>query len=155
MNIKEQILYQFYELHNKPSIIAKELNVVPSYITKIVKQDLDRYNLEKEYRATVSKEKRKNYKADWNRNNRNSAKDAELDAFVKMQHEEASKELSYVSVMSDTVYRKWNPNAYHTTKSGNIVINRNLKVGSDVPKRISSKAILPTQKYKKRYCFLI
>jgi hypothetical protein len=153
LNTKEQILYKFYELHEKPSIIAKELLVVPSYVTKIVKQDICKYDLEKEYQAKISKEKRKTYKNEWNKNNKKSEELKKLDAFVKEQHIQASKELSYVPTLSDVVYRKWNPNAYHTTKLGNIVIDRKLNVGIDVPKRINTKVTLPTQKYKKKYCF--
>ena len=49
-----------------------------------------------------------------------------------MQHIEASKELSYTTEMSDLVYRKWNPSAYHGNNKGNLVIDRKLKVGLDV-----------------------
>lgn len=32
----KDILYKYFELYEKPSSIAKELNVVPSYVTKVV-----------------------------------------------------------------------------------------------------------------------
>lgn len=79
------ILYKYFELHEKPSSIAKELNVVPSYVTKVVQKD-DRYNEEKEYRLNLSKEKRKKDKRDWIRNKRQNEANKELYEFVKMQH---------------------------------------------------------------------
>ena len=79
----------------------------------------------------------------------------QLYEFVKQQHIEASKELSYSSEMSDLAYRKWNPSAYHTNSKGNLVIDRKLNVGSDVPKSINRNIKIPTQKYKKKYCYSI
>ena len=54
-----EIISRFYDLHEKPSIIAKELNIRPSYVTKVIQKD-DRYIPEKEYRTKISKENRKN-----------------------------------------------------------------------------------------------
>ena len=85
--------------------IAKELNVDPSYITKIIKKDA-RYEQEKEYRAQISRENRKIAKREWIRNKRQSETDKQLYEFVKQQHIEASKELSYSSEMSDLAYIK-------------------------------------------------
>ena len=144
----------YYNEHDKPINIAKELNVNPSYITKIIKNDI-RYIQEKEYRAEISKENRKIAKREWIRNKRQSENDKQLYEFVKQQHIEASKELSYSSEMSDLVYRKWNSSAYHRNSKGNLVIDRKLKVGSDIPKSINMNIKLPTQKYKKKYCYSI
>ena len=49
---KSYILDKYYNEHEKPTIIAKELNVDPSYITKIIKKDA-RYEQEKEYRTQM------------------------------------------------------------------------------------------------------
>ena len=136
------------------SELAKELNVNPSYITKIIKNDI-RYIQEKEYRTQISKENRKIAKREWIRNKRQSENDKQLYEFVKQQHIEASKELSYSSEMSDLAYRKWNSSAYHRNSKGNLVIDRKLKVGSDVPKSINMNIKIPTQKYKKKYCYSI
>ena len=81
--------------------------------------------------------------------------DKQLYEFVKQQHIEASKELSYSSEMSDLAYRKWNSSAYHRNSKGNLIIDRKLKVGSDVPKSINMNIKIPTQKYKKKYCYSI
>mgnify|MGYP000871367525 CR=1 FL=1 len=51
--------------------------------------------------------------------------------------------------MSDFAYRKWNYTAYHRNSKGNLVIDRKLIVGSDIPKSININMKLPTQKYKK------
>ena len=61
---KNYILDKYYNEHDKPTSIAKELNVNPSYITKIIKNDT-RYIQEKEYRAEISREHRKIAKRDW------------------------------------------------------------------------------------------
>ena len=154
INNKKYILDKYYEEHEKPSAIAKELDVHPSYITKIIKADT-RYIQEKEYRAKISKENRKISKREWIRNKRQNDADKELYEFVKQQHIEASKELSYITEMSDLAYRKWNSSAYHRNKKCNLVIDRKLKVGSDVPKSVNMNIKIPTQKYKKKYCYSI
>lgn len=149
INNKNYILDKYYNEHDKPTNIAKELNINPSYITKIIKNDT-RYIKEKEYRAEISRENRKIAKREWIRNKRQSETDKQLYEFVKQQHIESSKELSYSFEMSDLAYRKWNASAYHTNSKGNLVIDRKLKVGSDVPKSINMNIKIPTQKYKKK-----
>ena len=62
MNKKEQILTRFYDLHERPSKIAKELEVTSAYITKIIKSDIEQYKKEKDYRSSISAENRKQYK---------------------------------------------------------------------------------------------
>lgn len=151
---KNYILDKYYNEHDKPTNIAKELNVNPSYITKVVKSD-SRYFQEKEYRAEVSRENRKIAKRDWIRNKRQSEADKQLYEFVKQQHIEASKELSYSYEMNDLAYIKWNSSAYHRNSKGNLVIDRKLKVGLDVPKSINMNIKISTQKYKKKYCYSI
>ena len=133
---KNYILDKYYNEHEKPTIIAKELKVNPSYITKIIKADT-RYIQEKEYRSQTSKENRKIAKKEWIRNKRQNEADKQLYEFVKQQHIDASKELSYSSEISDLAYRKWNSSAYHRNSKGNLIIDRKLKVGSDVPKSIN------------------
>lgn len=151
---KSYILDKYYNEHEKPTIIAKELNVNPSYITKIIKADT-RYIQEKEYRTQISKGNRKIAKREWIRNKRQNEADKQLYEFVKQQHIEASKELSYSSEMSDLAYIKWNSSAYHRNSKGNLIIDRRLKVSSDVPKSINMNIKIPTQKYKKKYCYSI
>ena len=154
IDTKNYILDKYYNEHEKQSIIAKEIGVNPSYITKIIKKDI-RYIQEKAYRTQISKENRKVAKREWIRNKRQNETDKELYEFLKQQHIEASKELSFSYEMSDLAYRKWNPNAYHTNRKGNLVIDRKLNVCSDVPQSINRNIKIPTQKYKKKYCYSI
>lgn len=75
------IISKFYDFHEKPNDIAKELEVSPSYITKIIKKD-DRYPSEKAYRQELSKENRKVSKREWIKNKRKSEADKQL---IKVQ----------------------------------------------------------------------
>ncbi len=67
------------------------------------------------------------------------------------QLEQDILELSFKNnIISDYAFAKWNSSAYHTNSKGNLVLNRNLKVGFDVPKSINMNIKVPTQKYKNR-----
>lgn len=55
---KENILNLFYIEHLKVKEISEIVNTSSAYIRKVIKQD-ERYGNEKEYRKSVSKEKRK------------------------------------------------------------------------------------------------
>lgn len=132
------ILEEFYTNHKKPTLIAKDLNVNPSYITKIVKQD-NRYNFEKGYRSTISKENRKIAKRDWIRNKRQNDCNKQLDGFIKMQHIQATKELSYNTDISDYAFAKWNRGMFtYDKKSSDLILRKGFKYACDVPKRISN-----------------
>lgn len=132
------IISRFYDFHEKPNDIAKELEVSPSYITKIIKKD-DRYSSEKAYRQEISKENRKVSKREWIKNKRKTEADKQLDEMLKKQHIEASKELSYSYEMSDLAYVKWNRSAFvYDKNSSDLVLNKKLKCGADVPKRVSN-----------------
>ena len=96
INKKDYIIDKYYNEHENPSVIANDLNVVPSYITKIIQKD-SRYMQERAYRDEISKEKRKHDKREWIKNKRKNEAQKQLDEFVKQQHIEASKELSYSS----------------------------------------------------------
>ena len=62
-----------------------------------------------------------------------------------------SVELSYYcSNINDYAFVNWNSSAYHTNNKGNLVIDRKLKVGFDVPKSVNMNIKIPTQKYKNR-----
>ena len=145
---KERIIDMYYNQHEKPSKIAEELNIRPSYVTKIIQKDMRRYNAEKEFRAKLQKEKRKQYKADWIANKRNFSK--ELDEFMKMQHRQAAEELSYKPEISDEAFVKWNRSIYKSSgKRKRFEIDRKITVSSDVPKYVNTNWKIPTQKYVK------
>ena len=150
IEVKEYIIKKFYDEHEKPIIIAKDLNVRPSYITKIIQKDMKRYNAEKEYRNKIQKEKRKKDKRNWARKNRESKK--ELDDFVKMQHRQATEELSYKPELSDLAYAEWNRSAYgYDNKSSGLKLRSGINAGFAVAKKIR-KVIDPSfVKSKKIY----
>ncbi len=132
------IISKFYDFHEKPNDIAKKLEVSSSYITKIIKKD-GRYSSEKAYRQKISKENRKVSKREWIKNKRKTEADKQLDEMLKKQHIEASKELSYSYEMSDLAYVKWNRSAFvYDKNSSDLVLNKKLKCGADVPKRVSN-----------------
>lgn len=149
-NTKLSILTMYYEKHLLPSNIANALGCTPGYITQIIQTD-SRYKKEKDTRKEKNRIKHNKQTAEIVRKKREEEK--RLASFIKEQHNEASRELSYVPILSDMAYMKCNSSAYHTTKAGNIVIDSKLTVGMDVPKRINTKIFLPTQKYKKKYVF--
>lgn len=148
---KKIIIEKFYNEHLKPSVIAKELEVHPSYVTKIIQKD-SRYIEEKKYRANNSKENRKVSKREWIKKKRKSESDNQLDEYVKMQHNQARKELSYSSEMSDLVFAIWNRGMFQYDKnSSDLVLKKGFKFNLDVPKRVSNVVNASSIKSKKIY----
>lgn len=151
MQVKEVIIEKFYNEHQKPSAIAKELGVNPSYVTKVIKKD-DRYIREKEYRASVSKENRKEAKREWIRNKRQNDYNKQLYEYVKMQHNQAGRELSYSKEISDLAFAKWNRGMFRYDKnSSGLVLNKGFKFAFDVPKRVSNVVNVSSIKNKRIY----
>ena len=139
----KEIISRFYDLHEKPSIIAKELNVRPSYVTKVIQKDT-RYIHEKEYRTKLSKENRKKSKCEWIRNKQQN--DKQLEEQMKLQHIQASKELSYSCKMSDISFAKWNRQMFiYDNNSSDLVLRKGFNYACDVPKRVSN-VINPIQR---------
>ena len=150
--LKESIINMYYDEHMLPSSIATKLNVTAGYITQVIQKDA-RYADEKAQRKEMNRIKHNKATSEIMKQKREEQK---LQAsFIKLQHEQASMELSSSPTMSDLTFKKWNPSVYHITKSGNIVIDRKLNVGIDIPKKINSKVYLPTQKYKNKYCYSV
>ena len=148
---KKIIIEKFYNEHLKPSVIAKELEVNSSYVTKIIQKD-SRYIEEKEYKANNSKENRKVSKREWIKKKRKSESDNQLDEYVKMQHNQARKELSYSSEMSDLVFAIWNRGMFQYDKnSSELVLKKGFKFNLDVPKRVSNVVNASSIKSKKIY----
>ena len=147
---KDYIIKKFYDEHEKPSVIAKELEFRPSYVTKIIQKDMRRYNSEKEYRDKIQKEKRKKDKRDWARKSRESKK--ELDDFMEMQHRQATEELSYKPELSDLAYAEWNRSAFgYENKTSGLKLRSGINAGFAVAKKIR-KVIDPSfVKSKKIY----
>ena len=113
-----------------------------------------RIKQEKECRKQTNSEKRKIYMQNYFKTyNRPKKEDLAYQQMIA-QLEQDILELSFKNNnISDYAFAKWNSSAYHTNSKGNLVLNRNLKVGFDVPKAINMNIKVPTQKYKHKYCY--
>ena len=150
MSNKEKILDLYYNQHLKQNEIAKLVGTTAQYVSKVVRAD-KRNKEEKEKRKTENSENRKIYLQEYFKTyNRPKKDDNSYEQMVAQQIQD-SLELSFSNnIISDYAYAKWNSSAYHTNSKGNLVLNRNLKVGFDVPKSINMNIKVPTQKYKNR-----
>lgn len=109
--LKETIINLFYIEHLKVKEIAERENITSAYITKVIKQD-NRYIQEKEYRKTISKERRKIAQNKFGKNKEKKRKIEDNYSSVQAQHEQASRELSKSKHLSNESFRKWNFSAY-------------------------------------------
>ena len=150
MSNKEQILDLYYNEHLKQNEIAEIVGTSTQYVSKVVRAD-SRINQEKESRKQTNSEQRKIYMQNYFKTyNRPKKEDLAYQQMIA-QLEQDILELSFKNnIISDYAFAKWNSSAYHTNSKGNLVLNRNLKVGFDVPKSIKMNIKVPTQKYKNR-----
>lgn len=150
MSNKEKILDLYYNQHLKQNEIAKLVGTTAQYVSKVVRAD-KRNKEEKEKRKTENSENRKVYMQEYFKTYNRPKKDDNTYEQMVAQQIQDSLELSFSNnIISDYAYAKWNSSAYHTNSKGNLVLNRNLKVGFDVPKSINMNIKVPTQKYKNR-----
>lgn len=153
MNTKEHILDLYYNKHLKQNEIAKIVGKSSPYISRIVKAD-KRNNQEKETRKQINKEKRIAYLQDYFTNYERPKKSDNTYEQMKAVQKQDAMELSYNNQhLSDYTYVKCNLGAYHRNSNGNLIIDRKLNVGFDVPKKLNMNIKVPTQKYKHKYCF--
>lgn len=153
MNTKEQILDLYYNEHLKQNKIAKIVGKSCPYVSKVVKTD-KRNKQEKETRKKTNAENRKVYLQEYFKTYDRPKKDDNSYEQMVAQQKQDAMELSYTTNnMSDYAFAKWNSSVYHTNNKGNLIIDRKLKVGSDVPKSINMNIKVPTQKYKNRYVY--
>lgn len=150
MSNKEKIIDLYYNQHLKQKQIADIVGTSTQYVSKVVRAD-KRNKEEKEKRQTENSENRKIYMQEYFKTyNRPKKDDNSYEQMVAQQIQD-SLELSFCNnIISNYDYAKWNSSAYHTNSKGNLVLNRNLKVGFDVPKSINMNIKVPTQKYKNR-----
>jgi DNA-binding MarR family transcriptional regulator len=151
LNKKEEILKMYYEEHQKQQDIAQKLKVSQSYISQVIKED-ERYNLNKETKHKESMIKKADYNKEYYKTYKRPKKEDNSYQELQAQLAKDTAELSYQSGynISDYAYAKWNPSTYHRNSKGNLVIDRKLNVGFDVPKSINMNIKIPTQKYKNR-----
>lgn len=150
MSNKEKILDLYYNQHLKQNEIAKIVDTTTQYVSKVVRTD-KRNIEEKEKRKKKNSENRKIYLQEYFKTyNRPKKDDNSYEQMIAQQIQD-SMELSFSnSNISDYAFVKWNSSAYHTNNKGNLVIDRKLKVGFDVPKSVNMNIKIPTQKYKNR-----
>lgn len=150
MSNKEKILDLYYNQHLKQKQIADIVGTSTQYVSKVVRAD-KRNKEEKEKRKTENSENRKVYMQEYFKTYDRPKKDDNSYEQMIAQQRQDSMELSFSNNnISDYAFAKWNSSAYHTNSKGNLVLNRNLKVGFDVPKSINMNIKVPTQKYKNR-----
>lgn len=143
---KIQSLY--FEEHLKQCEIAKQLNVSKQYVSKIVKEN-EAYQLEKQRRQIENKIKNNEQTKHIMRDKREREK--MQNAFVKLQHRQATDELSTHKHLSKIEYKKFNSSAYlYNEKNNTYELVNELNYSYDVPTKVSMKATLPTQKYSYR-----
>lgn len=136
---KENIMNLFYNEHLQVKEIAKRLNISSAYVTKVIKQD-DRYIKEKNYRKSVSKNKRKIAQNEFAKKKREKKKIEDNYSYVQSQHEQATRELSKSSHLSNESYRKWNYSAYNYNPSKKrYEFDEKLGRSADVPKYIKER----------------
>ena len=153
MNTKEQILDLYYNEHLKQNEIAKIIGKSCPYVSKVVKTG-KRNKQEKESRKKTKAENRKVYLQEYIKTyNRPKKDDNSYEQMVAQQKQDAMEFSFTTNIMSDYAFAKWNLSAYHTNSKGNLVVDRKLKVGFDIPKIINMNIKVPIQKYKHVCCF--
>ena len=131
-----EITRLFYDEHLRPTDIAKQIGIGKSYITKIIQKD-KRYIEEKEYRATKSKERHKVCKRNYI-NKKRQADKQEYQAIL-IQINKDNEYLSTKKKISDEVFSNWNRGMFdYDKRSSALVLKSGIKVGFDVPKRITN-----------------
>lgn len=147
---KERILDLFFNEHLKQVDIAKIVGVKKQYVSRIVKAD-SRYAEAKQNKLKENAIKRKEYLQKYYQTYQRPKKEDNSYEQLKAQQLQDSLELSYSSGnINDYAFAKWNISAYHRNSKGNLVLNKGLNVGFDVPKSINMNIKVPTQKYKNR-----
>lgn len=113
MGNKAQILNMFYAEHKKQKEIAEILGISQQYVSKIIKQD-DRYAVEKETRKIQHQQKRKETKAEYQKQHKqNKYDDIEYQRLLLLQRQHAidisGKTRFFDSNIVETKTTKWQP----------------------------------------------
>lgn len=152
MSKKEKILKMYFEEHKLQDVIAESVGITQSYISQVIKKD-KRYLIEKENRHNESMNKKSEYNKEYYKTYNRPSKNDNSYEQLQEQLKQDSLELSYSNgTISDYDFAKWNISAYHRNSKGNLVLDRKLKCGFDVPKSININIKIPTQKYKHKCC---
>lgn len=154
--IKDNIKEAYFTQGKSQKQIAEEFEIKQGTVSKIVNADSRILEFKKQ-KHQQSLENTKAYQKEyWNNYNRPKKANTNKEDYEKLQAllaKDAMQESVNPHYISDYVYAKWNLGAYHTNKNGNLVVDRKLNVGYDIPKSVNMNIKVPTQKYKSKYCF--
>lgn len=135
--VKQTIIMLYYEEHKRPSEIAPIIGKTPQYVSKIVTKD-KRYKNEKKYKKKQSLEKKKAYNREYYKTYvRNSKEKENREEYYKLLAtiDKDNKILSTKKDISDIDFAKWNRSVYeYAKKSSHLVLKKEFKVTSDVPR---------------------
>lgn len=140
MTKKEMIIVSYYEERLNTITISKNLNVSKQYVSKIIRTD-NRYCDEKKKRKEESAIRQKQRNIQYITKNRQMKKSANerIDAFLEMQHIQASSELSGRKTINNRAFKKWNSSIYefhNRTKEFRLKEEFKDKTSYAVPKKI-------------------
>lgn len=136
---RNEIIVELYFIKKmKQKDIAQKLNISKYIVSRVLTND-SRYKQEKERRKEISIKKHNEKKTESIIRKR---KQRQYDyAIIKNQHIQASLELSGGrKPIGNRAFRDWNASIYKfNEKSKSYVLKKGIKVGFDVPKKISWK----------------
>ena len=139
MSKKDEIITLYFEEKMSAIEISKNIEVGQSYITKVIKQD-SRYSEEKQRRKENT---RKRHNTINRENMRKVRKELAISNDVlKIQHYQASLELSGRKTISNRAFRNWNSSIYRfheKTKEYRVKEELKDKITYAVPKKIKWK----------------
>ena len=139
MSKKDEIIILYFEKKLSAIEIARKVNVVQSYITKVIKQD-SRYYTEKQRRKNKTRIRHNKINK---QNMRKVRKEKSIaNEILKIQHYQASIELSGRKTLSNRVFRNWNPSIYkYHKKTSEYRVKEEMldKISYAVPKKIKWK----------------
>ncbi len=119
--------------------IAEKENISSAYVTKVIKQD-NRYIQEKQYRKTISNEKRKIDQNKFAKNKREKRRIEDNYLALQAQLEQDSRELSKSKHLSNESFRKWNYSAYtYNPSKKRYEFDEQLGRAADVPKYVKER----------------
>ena len=138
-NKKNIIIALYFDEHLKVKEISDKLTVSSAYITKVIKQDI-RYIQEKNSRKDISKQKRKISQNEFIKKKRENKRIEDNYLLLQTQHNQAVRELSKSSHLTNESYRKWNISAYKYNPSKHrYEFNPALGRSYDIPKYIKER----------------
>lgn len=139
MSKKDEIITLYFEEKMSAIEISKNIEVGQSYITKVIKQD-SRYSEEKQRRKENTRKRHNKINRE---NMRKVRKELAISNDVlKIQHYQASLELSGRKTISNRAFRNWNSSIYRfheKTKEYRVKEELKDKITYAVPKKIKWK----------------